>query len=250
MRLFLLLSLAFLSGCWTTKKVVAEKPTDGLSGAERELDAAVDARLSKIAASVKVSSELLWDELDEEADPALKAVQAELEIAELLAGIPRLTDEQEAQARLTLAKSGKGVDAYASAKKEVERLNSVIKMADLRYESEKAKQKAVHDAQIQAKELEIKAAEEARINDRFLAAGSALLLVGILLIALSPAKALGGILSLVAMVLGAVPLIRNEPWFGAGIGGFLVLMFVAVIFIIVRHKKNAACVHEDAPPAN
>lgn len=243
MRLVALLSTLLLVGCPTTQ-VIHEKPTEGLSGAERELDSATDARLSKIAASVKVSSALLWEELDEDSDPALKAVQSELEIAEMLAGIPKLTDEQEAIARLTLAKNGDGVVAYATAKKEVERLNAIIRDADRKYEAEKAKQKAAYAAQLEAKEMEIKAAEEARINDRFLAAGAVLLLVGVALL-FSPAKTLGATLALLAVVLGATPLIRNEPWFGYAIGGFVGLVLLTFLWIAVKaNKKNPPC---DAP---
>lgn len=248
MRLAILLLCIPLSGClnwWYEDTPIPEKATtDGLSHAERELDAAVDTRLSKIGASIKVSSDLLWGELDEDSDPALKAVQAELEIAQLLAGVPRVSDETEALDRLSKAVDGDATLAYANAKKEVEKLNSIIKMADIRYESEKAKKEAAYNAQIQAKEMELKAAEEARINDRFLVAGGVLLLAGALLLALTPAKALGAILAIHGLVIGAIPLVRNEPWFKFAVGGVLGLFLLAMFYFLSKFFRKKPDVDE------
>lgn len=256
MRLAVLTASVLLTGCslwWQDDPVVVPpRPNpNGLTQAEQELDAANDARLSKIAASVRVADKSLTDL----SSPELKVVKSELGVTKLLAGEPTPEDLKEAEARVEAELDGRE-GTYTDALREVAKLNAVIKEADKKYEAEKAKKVAEYNAKLAEKELELKAkadelalANEQRINDRFIYGGVVAFALGFILLVSAPLpilKKVGASLSLVGGVLFSIPYLSKEPWFKTAIGAMLGVIMLGILAYAVAgmlKKKN----EPDAP---
>lgn len=254
MRLLAIIPVLLLAGCWSDDVVVLpEKPTThGLTAAENELDAASDARLSKIAASVRVADRSLTDA----SSPELKIVKSELEVSRLLAGEPTPQDLREAEARVEAGLDGRE-GTYEDALKEVAKLNATIKEADKKYEAERAKKVAEYNAKLAEKELELKAkatelavANEQRINDRFLFGGIAAFALGFILLVSAPIpllKRVGASLSLVGAILFSIPYISKEPWFKSAIGSVIGITLLSIgVFIAISFAKKRKNVQNDS----
>lgn len=248
MRLLLILACLPLAGCLTTKgerTIIPEKATtEGLGLAEKELDAATDARLSKIAASVAALEDLLEDVEGKEANAALW----ELEITKTLSGFPSVEDTKQAEARVAKFMGSDPNAAYEEAMKEVTALTKQIAEADKRYEAEKAKKQAEHLAGIEQKRAEkeealatLAAERKERRNDWMFIGGSVLALIGVGIAFATPAKRLGAVFVLTGAVAFSIPYIVDEPWFKYAVGATLGLILVGIAFYLYSSRKKVDC---------
>lgn len=248
MRLVLILACLALSGCLTTKgerTIIPEKATtEGLGIAEKELDAATDARLSKIAASVAALEELLDGVDGKEANAALW----ELEITKTLSGFSSIEDTKQAEARVAKFMGSDPNAAYEEAMKEVAALTKQIAEADKRYEAEKAKKQAEYLAGIEQKKAEkeealatLAAERKERRNDWMFIGGSVIALIGVGVAFATPAKRLGAILVLTGGLAFSIPYIVDEPWFKYAIGGAFGSIILGTGAYLFLTRKKVDC---------
>jgi len=247
MRYLLLVVALLLSGCLSTSDdvLIPEKATtEGLGLAEMELDAATDARLSKIAASVAALEGLLEDVDGKEANAALW----ELEITKTLSGFPSVEDSKQAEARVASFMGSDPNATYEAAMKQVTILLNQIKDADKRYEAEKAKKQAEYLAGIEQKKAETEAAlatlaaeREERRNDWMFIGGAVLAAVGVGLMFATPAKRLGAVLAATGGLAFSIPYIVGEVWFKYAVGGLLGLVFISLAYYVYASRKKVDC---------
>lgn len=245
MRLVLILACLALSGCLTTKgerTIIPEKATtEGLGLAEKELDAATDTRLSKIAASVAALEGLLEDAEGKEANAALW----ELEITKTLSGFPSIEDTKQAEARVAKFMGSDPNSAYEEAMKEVIALTKQIAEADKKYEAEKAKKQAEYNAGLEQKKAEkeealatLAAERKERRNDWMFIGGSVIALIGVGIAFATPAKRLGSVLILTGAVAFSIPYIVDEPWFKYAVGGSVAAIVIGLAVYIYTSRKK------------
>lgn len=221
--------------------------TNSLVAAERELDAATDARLSKIAASVKSIKEVL-DEVDgREVNAALWA----LEVTESLTGAPRHEDFLQADERMAKFLGSDAKAAYDAAMKDVSVLNAQIKAAEQAYETEKAKKNAEYAAKLAQINAEAKiaidtlAAERSeRRSDWLFIGGTIIALAGVGVMFATPAKKLGAVLIAVGGVAFSIPYIVSEPWFKLAVGIVLGLLALGLAMYIYSLRFKNECPQE------
>lgn len=251
----LILALA-LAGCPTIpdKVIIPDKgTTDSLGLAERELDAATDARLSKIAASVAALEELLEDADGKEANAALW----ELEITKVLSGFPSVEDTKQAEARVAKFMGSDPNAAYEEAMKEVTALTKQIADADKRYEAEKAKKQAEYLAGIEQKKAETAAAlatleaeRKERRNDWMFIGGGIIAAIGLVVLFATPAKRLGAVLTLTGGLAFSIPYIVAETWFKYAVGGTLAAIVIGLgVYIYTSRKKCEPTNDNDGNPS-
>ena len=247
MRYLLLVSVLVLAGCPTVpdRVLIPEKATtEGLGLAEKELDAATDARLSKIAASVSALEALLEDVDGKEVNAALW----ELEITKTLSGFPSVEDSKQAEARVSSFMGSDPNAAYEAAMKQVTVLLNQIREADKKYEAEKAKKQAEYLAGIEQKRAEKEAAlatlaaeREERRNDWMFIGGAVLALVGVGLMFATTAKRLGAVLVCTGGVAFSIPYIVNEVWFKYAVGGTIGLIALSLAYYVYMSRKKVDC---------
>lgn len=254
MRLFWTLTLLALSGCafWSKDPKLPPLPqaatTDGLSVAERELDAATDARLSKIAASIIAIEDVLEDADGKEANAALW----ELEITKVLAGIPNVADSKEAEARVAKFMGSTPDADYEIAMKEVTSLMKQIAEADKKYEFEKAKRQAEFDAKLKEREQQIEREREMRrveselaqkekVSTIFTIVGAVLFVAGIAFFPLSKYLGMsplwGVLITGGGLVAGSVPFLVNHEWFIYISGGAILISVIGGWVVFSRANK-------------
>lgn len=254
-----LLTILLLSGCslWGGKKELPPLPTpgttEGLAGAEKELDKATQERLSKAAASVGVAHVLASKNPD---TPNNNVLKAELGLAKTLVGRAEDKDWEAAKKRSEAALGGKPLDeAYKAEQEAAAALRKKLQEADAKYEAEKAKKQAEYEAKLkereqqlaQEKELRRLEAEEAR-KDKFLYMGGLVCLAGVAMFVFG-SKAMGLQLLAAGAAVSSMPFVWESPYFIYIAGAFALLGLIAVARIVFRKKKS--CEHEDnQPPAD
>ena len=243
-----------LSGCafWGDEVSLVPLPekgtTDGLSVAEKELDAATDNRLSKIGASVIALEDLLEDVDGKEVNAALW----ELEITKVLAGIPSAEDSKAAHARVSKFMGNSANEAYDAALKEVGALMKQIAEADKKYEFEKAKKQAEFDAKLAEREQEIarekelrkiesELAQKEKVSTIFTIVGAVLFVAGIAFFPLSKYLGMsplwGAVITGGGLVAGAVPFFVNHEWFIYISGGAILISCIGGWVVLSRTNK-------------
>jgi predicted phage tail protein len=254
MRYVVVALMLALSGCaWFGGKdrlpPLPEKgTTDGLSMAERELDAATDNRLSKIGASVAALEDLLEDVDGKEVNAALW----ELEITKMLAGIPSPEDNKAAQARVSKFMGDNANEAYDAAMKGVSTLMKQIAEADKKYEFEKAKKQAEFEAKLVEREQEIarekelrkiesELAQKEKVSTIFTIVGAVLFVAGIAFFPLSKYLGMsplwGVVISGGGLVAGAVPFLVNHEWFIYISGGAILISVIGGWIVFSRAER-------------
>jgi len=245
-----------LSGCaWFGGKDAPLTPlpekatTDGLTLAERELDAATDIRLNKIGASVRNVGEILGEET-----ASGRAAKWELEIAAGLTPEPPLADIKESQKRLDAFKNG-GEEAdliWEEARQFMVGLQKQIAEAERKYESEKAKKQAEFDAKLAQREQEIarekelrkiesELAQKEKVSTIFTIVGAVLFVAGIAFFPLSKYLGMsplwGAVITGGGLVAGAVPFFVNHEWFIYISGGAILISCIGGWVILSRTNK-------------
>jgi F0F1-type ATP synthase assembly protein I len=254
MRLFLAVSLLFLSGCafWRESKLPPlpqQATTDGLTLAERELDAATEVRLNKIGASVRTVSEVISEE-----NPALRAAKWELEIAAALTPEPSLADLKESERRIAaFQKGGDEADKiWEEARQFMVGLQKQIADADRKYEAEKAKKQAEFDAKLKEREQEIarerelrkiesELAQKEKVSTIFTIVGAILFVAGIGFFPLSKYLGMsplwGVLITGGGLVAGSVPFLVNHEWFIYISGGAILISVIGGWVVFSRANK-------------
>lgn len=257
MRPLFAFSLLALSGCvWWGKgdslpPLPQEATTDGLTLAERELDAATDVRLNKVGASIRTVTEVIGEDT-----PAGRAAKWELEIAAGLTPEPPLTDIKESEKRLEAFKRG-GDEAdkiWEEARQFMVGLQKQIAEADRKYEAEKAKKQAEFDAKLKEREQEIarerelrkiesELAQKEKVSTIFTIVGAVLFVAGIAFFPLSKYLGMsplwGAVITGGGLVAGAVPFFVNHEWFIYISGGAIL---ISAIGAWVALSKTTRCV--------
>lgn len=257
MRHVLVVSLLALSGCaWWGDEVSLtplpqEATTDGLTLAERELDAATDVRLNKIGASVRTVTEVIGEDT-----PAGRAAKWELEIAAGLTPEPPLSDLRESEKRLeAFRKGGEEADkVWEEARQFMVGLQKQIAEADRKYEAEKAKKQAEFDAKLKEREQEIarerelrrvesELAQKEKVSTIFTIVGAVLFVGGIVFFPLSKYLGMSPFWGLVitggGLVAGAVPFFVNHEWFIYISGGAILISAIGGWIVL---SKTTRCV--------
>lgn len=260
MRHVLVVALLTLSGCawWGDEVSLVPLPekatTDGLTLAERELDAATDIRLNKIGASVRTVTEVIGEDT-----PAGRAAKWELEIAAGLTPEPPLADIKESERRLAAFKAG-GEEAdkvWEEARQFMVGLQKQIADADKKYEAEKAKKQAEFEAKLQQREQEIarerelrrvesELAQKEKVSTIFTIVGAVLFVGGIIFFPLSKYLGMSPLWGLViaggGLVAGAVPFFVNHEWFIYISGGAILISAVGGWIAL---SKTTRCVRRN-----
>ena len=256
----LLTALVLLTGCslFDGKKELPPLPepatTNGLAGAEKDLDKATAERLSKAAAAVGMANVLV------DKEPASKnqeVLKSEIKLAKTLVGKAEEADWQAAQKRAQAALGGQPIaDAYGKEQAEALALRVKLKEADAKYEAEKAKKQAEFEAKLQEREqalaqekaLRVLEAEEAR-KDKFLYLGGLVCLAGVACFIFGP-KVIGLQLLGAGFALSSFPFIWGTPYFPYIVGTFALLGAIGVARVVFRKKPTLACENQpDNKPA-
>jgi hypothetical protein len=262
----MLFVLSAVVGCKTSTAIPLPEPAtnNGLAAAERELDDATAERLSKVSASIGISHVLA------QSNPTSlnnNVLISELKLAKTLSGKADDEDWVTVKKRVEAALGGGDLTKlYEKEQAEAASLRNKLKDADAKYEAEKAKKQAEYNSklaekeiEIRNKEMELKQERMAKTMERFTWVGIGLLTAGILLAILAqlPLIKKGGMAMVVAgTVVGAVPLIGEEPWFKYAIGGtvgFIVLSGIIAFIISNRRNKVDKCtksVDDTSPPTS
>ena len=246
---------AFWGGKDTSLTPLPEKATtDGLTLAERELDAATDIRLNKIGASVRNVGDIIGEET-----PAGRAAKWELEIAAGLTPEPPLSDIKESQKRLEAFKKG-GDEAdliWEEARQFMVGLQKQIADADRKYEAEKAKKQAEFEAKLAQREQEIarekelrkiesELAQKEKVSTIFTIIGAVLFVAGIAFFPLSKYLGMsplwGAVITGGGLVAGAVPFFVNHEWFIYISGGAILISCIGGWVVI---SKTNRCVRRN-----
>lgn len=255
-----LFAILLLTGCSLFEKEKDLPPlpppgtTEGLSGAEKELDRATQERLSKAAASVGVAHVLASKNPESANNNVLKA---ELGLAKTLVGRAEDKDWEAAKKRSEAALGGKPLDeAYKAEQEAAAALRKKLAEADAKYEAEKAKKQAEYEAKLkereqqlaQEKELRRLEAEEAR-KDKFLYLGGLVCLAGVACFVFGP-KLIGLQLLGAGFALSSFPFIWGTPYFPYIVGAFALLGAIAAARVVFR--KKPACPDQNAfqPPSD
>lgn len=235
--------------------------TEGLSQAESKLDAATEARMSKIAASVHAARDAVKAHPENDKPPLL-AARGELMLAASLAGEAKSEDEQAAQARVAavMANDPKSKSLYLAEKDKMDKLQKEVQDLDSKYESEKKKKQAEYEAklaereQMLADERKREAQEHLdRIADRFAIGGGALVVLGVVLIITAPMavlKQLGGAFAVLGGLAAGFPFVANEEWFKRSIGwtiGIIIILLLAWVIYSVIKKKQVTQTNGNSP---
>lgn len=255
----LLTALVLLTGCslFDGKKELPPLPepatTNGLAGAEKELDRATAERLSKAAAAVGMANVLVDKEPPSKNQEVLKS---EIKLAKTLVGKAEDADWQAAQKRAQAALGGQPIaDAYGKEQAEAVALRVKLKEADAKYEAEKAKKQAEFDAKLQEREqalaqekaLRVLEAEEAR-KDKFLYLGGLVCLAGVACFVFGP-KVIGLQLLGAGFALSSFPFIWGTPYFPYIVGTFALLGAIGVARVVFRKKPTPFENQPDNKPA-
>lgn len=254
MRLAATIAILLLSGCalWDSDPELPPLPepatTSGLTLAEKELDAATDARLSKIAASIIAIEDVLEGADGKEANAALW----ELEITKVLAGIPNVADAKEAEARVAKFMGSTPDADYEIAMKEVTSLMKQIAEADKKYEFEKAKRQAEFESKLKEREQEIarekelrrvesELAQKEKVSTIFTIVGAVLFVAGIAFFPLSRYLGMsplwGVLITGGGLVAGSVPFLVNHEWFIYISGGAILISVIGGWVVFSRANK-------------
>ena len=255
MRLLWTFSLLTLSGCafWGDEISLVPLPekatTDGLTLAERELDAATDIRLNKIGASVRNVGDILGEDT-----PAGRAAKWELEIAAGLTPEPPLADIKESESRIEAFKKG-GDEAdkvWEEARQFMVGLQKQIADADLKYLTEKAKKQAEFDAKLAQREQEIarekelrkvesELAQKEKVSTIFTIVGAVLFVAGIAFFPLSKYLGMsplwGAVITGGGIVAGTVPFFVNHEWFIYISGGAILISCIGGWVVISKTNR-------------
>jgi hypothetical protein len=248
------LLMVVMSGCSMFSKKTEPLPepatNNGLSNAEKELDAATAERLSKVSASIGISYVLAQNNTETLNNNVLIS---ELRLAKTLSGKSEEKDWVTVKKRVEAALGGGDLaKLYEKEQAEAASLRNKLKDADAKYEAEKAKKQAEYNAKLAEKEIEIRnrkmELEQERIAktmERFTWAGIGMLSVGLLLTIISPMpilKKTGMALTVTGMVIGSVPFIGEEPWFKYVAGGSGVLMAMVFMYKSFFSKVDNQCI--------
>jgi F0F1-type ATP synthase assembly protein I len=255
MRLLWTFALLTLSGCafWGDEISLVPLPekatTDGLTLAERELDAATDIRLNKIGASVRNVGDIIGEDT-----PAGRAAKWELEIAAGLTPEPPLADIKESENRIEAFKNG-GDEAdkvWEEARQFMVGLQKQIADADLKYLTEKAKKQAEFDAKLAQREQEIarekelrkvesELAQKEKVSTIFTIVGAVLFVAGIAFFPLSKYLGMsplwGAVITGGGIVAGTVPFFVNHEWFIYISGGAILVSCIGGWVVISRTSR-------------
>jgi len=256
----LLTALVLLTGCSLFDKKPELPPlpepatTNGLAGAEKDLDKATAERLSKAAAAVGMANVLAEKNPQSLNNDVLKS---EIKLAKTLVGKAEIPDWEAAQKRAQAALGGQPIaDAYGKEQAEAVSLRVKLKEADAKYEAEKAKKQAEFDAKLrereqalaQEKALRVLEAEEAR-KDKFLYLGGLVCLAGVACFIFGP-KVMGLQLLATGFALSSFPFIWGTPYFPYIVGTFALLGAIGVARVVFRKKPALACENQpDNKPA-
>jgi hypothetical protein len=246
MRYAILALLFILTGCKTAPKPLTPLPEPatnaGLANAEKELDAASESRLSKIAAGVGASYLLAEKNSPSTSNSVLLA---ELKLAKTLAGRAKDEDWVTIKKRVESALGGGDLGKlYEKEQADAAALRSKLKEADAKYEAEKAKKQAEFDAKLLEREQEIKREQEMRRvealearKDKFMWLGGLICLAGALMFVFASKQ--DGIEALIAGVaIASIGQIWDSPYFPYAIGGMLLLAVVKVGFLLFKKRKG------------
>ena len=260
MRLLWTFSLLTLSGCafWGDEVSLVPLPekatTDGLTLAERELDAATDIRLNKIGAVVRNVGDIIGEDTH-----AGRAAKWELEIAAGLTPEPPLADIKESEGRIEAFKKG-GDEAdkvWEEARQFMVGLQKQIADADRKYEAEKAKKQAEFEAKLAQREQEIarekelrkiesELAQKEKVSTIFTIVGAVLFVAGIAFFPLSKYLGMsplwGAVITGGGLVAGAVPFFVNHEWFIYISGGAILISCIGGWVVI---SKTNRCVRRN-----
>ncbi len=244
MRSLIVVTLTLaLTGCWSSKTSIPEAATDkGLSGAEANYDKISDKIDSRVAAAIVVAKDNAKDE---------KTVTGELSVAQAMLDAPSPDDLAWAKAR-----AEKGDDKFYDEQiRQARQLAAAMIEASKKYEAEKARKQAEHDAALVAKDKELKALELSKNNDRLMFAGGGLLLLGLGLMFFSPiakGKQFGGALLVLGTILGGIPFVSGESWFKQAIGWTVgIIIFCVIAWLLLSRKKaEPAAQPNDTTPNN
>lgn len=240
MRSLIVATLALaLSGCafWGDSNVPEPATDNGLAGAEANYDKISDKIDSRVAAAIVTAKGNANDE---------KIVTGELAVAEAMLEAPKPDDLAWAKAR-----AEKGDDAfYAEQVKQSRELAAAMIAAAKKYEAEKARKQAEHEAALKAKDAELKAMELSKNNDRLMIAGGALLMLGLGLMFFSPlakGKQFGGALLVLGTILGGIPFVSGEAWFKQSIGWTIGIVVIGILaWLFLSRKKDCQAAEDDS----
>ena len=233
MRLLAVIPCLLLAGCcwWGDDALPAPATDSGLSGAESKLDHLTDKRDSRVAAAVTVAKERAED----------KVVGNELAVAQAM--LPSPTSDDLAFARDRAARDDDSF--YANQVRLSRELAAALVKANADYEREKARKQAEYDARLKEKEMALAAEQEARQSDKWTYAGIALVTIGLLGAFLSPMKRAAAGVAVSGLVVGAMPTLLRQEWFGYAIAGSIV---IAILSLIIVSRRKAPAANEQAPP--
>ena len=248
------LLMVVMSGCsmfsGKTEPLPEPATNNGLSNAEKELDAATAERLSKVSASIGISYVLAQNNPETLNNNILIS---ELRLAKTLSGKSEEKDWVTVKKRVESALGGGDLaKLYEKEQAEAASLRNKLKDADAKYEAEKAKKQAEYNAKLAEKEIEIRNRKMeleqermAKTMERFTWAGIAMLSVGLLLTIISPSailKRTGMALTVAGMLVSSIPFIGNEPWFKYAAGGVFGILIMAFIYKSFFPKVDKPCI--------
>lgn len=233
MRHALIIACLALTGCcWFSGKPLPEPATDsGLSGAESTLDHLTDKRDSRVSAAVAVAKEHTQD----------RVVGNELAVAQAMLPSPAPDDLAFARDR-----ADHKDDAFYAKQVQASRdLAAALVKANADYEREKARKQAEYDAKLKEKEMALAAEQEARQSDKWTYAGIALVTIGLLGAVLSPMKRAFVGIAVSGIIVGDIPRLLRQEWFGYGVAAIIALSVLG--FVLVSRLKIPAP-DEPTPP--